>query len=58
MHRLSENQGVPTIASATGEAFLNNPVLHQEVFGPYSLVYHVVKTRMSCWKLFVTSKGN
>ncbi len=34
----SANQGVPTIASATGEAFLNNPVLHQEVFGPYSLV--------------------
>jgi 2,5-dioxopentanoate dehydrogenase len=34
----SENQGVPTVASATGKAFLNNPVLHQEVFGPYSLV--------------------
>jgi len=33
-----ENQGVPTIASAKGEAFLNNPLLHQEVFGPYSLV--------------------
>jgi NAD-dependent aldehyde dehydrogenases len=33
-----DNQGVPTIASATGEAFLNNPVLHQEVFGPYSIV--------------------
>ena len=33
-----DNQGVPTIASATGEAFLNNPLLHQEVFGPYSLV--------------------
>ena len=32
------NQGIPVIASATGEAFLNNPVLHQEVFGPYSLV--------------------
>lgn len=32
------NQGAPTIASATGEAFLKNPVLHQEVFGPYSLV--------------------
>ncbi len=32
------NQGAPTIASASGEAFLNNPVLHQEVFGPYSLV--------------------
>lgn len=32
------NQGTPTIATATGEAFLNNPILHQEVFGPYSLV--------------------
>lgn len=31
-------QGIPTIASATAQAFLNNPVLHQEVFGPYSLV--------------------
>ncbi|WP_207513612.1 aldehyde dehydrogenase (NADP(+)) [Longitalea luteola] len=34
----ADNQGVPTIASASGEAFLNNPILHQEVFGPYSLV--------------------
>jgi NADP-dependent aldehyde dehydrogenase len=33
-----ENYGIPTIASATGQVFLNNPVLHQEVFGPYSLV--------------------
>jgi len=32
------NQGAPTIASATAEAFINNPVLHQEVFGPYSIV--------------------
>lgn len=32
------NQGSPTVASATGEAFLNNPILHQEVFGPYSLI--------------------
>lgn len=31
-------QGIPTIASASAQAFLNNPVLHQEVFGPYSLV--------------------
>ncbi|GGA83288.1 aldehyde dehydrogenase (NADP(+)) [Puia dinghuensis] len=36
--RPGENQGVPTIASATAEAFFNNPLLHQEVFGPYSLV--------------------
>jgi 2,5-dioxopentanoate dehydrogenase len=32
------NQGAPTIASASAEAFLNNPILHQEVFGPYSLI--------------------
>jgi 2,5-dioxopentanoate dehydrogenase len=30
--------GLPTIATATARAFLNNPVLHQEVFGPYSIV--------------------
>lgn len=34
----AENQGAPTIASASGQAFLNNPVLHKEVFGPYSIV--------------------
>ncbi len=34
----AENQGAPTIASASGEAFLNNPVLHKEVFGPYSII--------------------
>jgi len=33
-----ENQAIATIASASGQAFLNNPVLHQEIFGPYSLV--------------------
>ena len=32
------NQGLPTIASATARAFINNPLLHQEVFGPYSLI--------------------
>ncbi|MET0394332.1 MAG: aldehyde dehydrogenase (NADP(+)) [Chitinophagaceae bacterium] len=32
------NQGLPTVASASGRAFLDNPILHQEVFGPYSLV--------------------
>jgi len=35
---VKENEGQPTIATASGQAFLNNPVLHQEVFGPYSLV--------------------
>lgn len=30
--------GVPAVATATGQAFLENPILHKEVFGPYSLV--------------------
>jgi len=33
-----ENQGAPTIASVTAAVFFDNPLLHQEVFGPYSLV--------------------
>jgi NADP-dependent aldehyde dehydrogenase len=33
-----ENQGMPTIASVSAKTFLENPQLHQEVFGPYSLV--------------------
>jgi 2,5-dioxopentanoate dehydrogenase len=32
------NQALPTLASASASAFLNNPILHQEVFGPYSIV--------------------
>jgi NADP-dependent aldehyde dehydrogenase len=32
------NQGSPTIATATGKTFLENPTLHQEVFGPFALV--------------------
>ena len=35
---IKENQGEAVLASASGKAFLNNPVLHQEVFGPYSIV--------------------
>ncbi len=33
-----ENEGTPTVATATGKDFLSNTILHQEVFGPYSLV--------------------
>ena len=35
---VKENEGAATLASASGQSFLNNPVLHQEVFGPYSLI--------------------
>ncbi len=33
-----DNEGIPTLASASGKTFLENPLLHQEVFGPYSIV--------------------
>ena len=32
------NEASPTIATTTATAFLSNPVLHQEVFGPFSLI--------------------
>ena len=35
---VKENEGLPTVATASGEAYLKNPVLHHEVFGPYSIV--------------------
>lgn len=34
----AEFDGAALVATATGAEFLRNPVLHQEVFGPYSLV--------------------
>lgn len=33
-----ENEALPTIAQVAGSAFLSNPLLSQEVFGPFSLV--------------------
>ncbi len=33
-----KGQAMPTIASASGATFLKNKTLHQEVFGPYSLI--------------------
>ena len=35
---IKENESLPTVATTTGQAFISNPVLHQEVFGPYSIV--------------------
>jgi alpha-ketoglutaric semialdehyde dehydrogenase len=32
------DEGAPTIASVDAAAFIQNPILHQEVFGPYSLI--------------------
>ncbi len=33
-----DDLATPTIAAASGKTFLENPVLHQEVFGPYSIM--------------------
>lgn len=30
--------GIPAIATTSAKTFLNNPILHEEVFGPYSIV--------------------
>lgn len=35
---LENGEGQATIATTTGRNFLNNPHLHKEVFGPYSLL--------------------
>ncbi|MET0635121.1 MAG: aldehyde dehydrogenase (NADP(+)) [Chitinophagaceae bacterium] len=32
------NQGAPTLAVTTAQVFMANPLLHSEVFGPYTLV--------------------
>lgn len=36
--KAGDGQGQITIATVTGETFLQNPILHKEVFGPYSLL--------------------
>ncbi len=36
--RPKENQGIPTLASVSAADFLANPVLFEEVFGPYALL--------------------
>ncbi len=36
--KATNGQGQITVATATADTFLKNPVLHQEVFGPYSLI--------------------
>jgi NADP-dependent aldehyde dehydrogenase len=34
----NENEGLPTIATVSSQNFLQNPILHKEVFGPFSLI--------------------
>lgn len=36
--QVADNYGRQAILTVEGSTFLNNPILHQEVFGPYSLV--------------------
>jgi NADP-dependent aldehyde dehydrogenase len=37
-------EGLPTVATVDGATFLRNPLLHQEVFGPYCLVVRCSNT--------------
>jgi NADP-dependent aldehyde dehydrogenase len=36
IYNYTEEESIPTIARTTAEEFISNPLLHQEVFGPYS----------------------
>lgn len=36
--KYGEEEGIPSVASVTAAQFVANPTLHQEVFGPFSLV--------------------
>lgn len=35
---VGRNDSIPTLATVSGDVFLNNPLLQEEVFGPYSLL--------------------
>ncbi|MBU2491594.1 MAG: aldehyde dehydrogenase (NADP(+)) [Bacteroidetes bacterium] len=37
-NNINDTQSKPSVASTNGENFLSNPKLHEEVFGPYSLI--------------------
>ena len=39
-----QNEGLPTIATTSAQIFLGNSLLHQEVFGPYSLIVQCVNS--------------
>jgi NADP-dependent aldehyde dehydrogenase len=43
---------LPTVATVNGETFLQNELLHEEVFGPYSLlvICKDVDELLRCWK--------
>jgi NADP-dependent aldehyde dehydrogenase len=38
------NEGLPTVATVDAQTYLRNPLLHKEVFGPYSLVIRCANT--------------
>jgi alpha-ketoglutaric semialdehyde dehydrogenase len=40
--QISEGEGLISIATATAQTFLANPKLHEEVFGPYSLIIQCI----------------
>lgn len=41
-HEVAQDQALISIATATGKTFLENPLLREEVFGPYSLIIQCV----------------
>lgn len=41
-YKAGENESIPTLAKVSAKAFLKNPLLHKEVFGPFSLLVKCV----------------
>lgn len=44
-NKLKEVEASPIIAAVSGKNFLNSPYLHEEIFGPYSLVVKCIDVR-------------
>jgi NADP-dependent aldehyde dehydrogenase len=46
------NQALPILATVSGEAFIQDPLLHEEVFGPYALIVQCkdVEELKSAWQ--------
>ncbi|HWI91713.1 MAG TPA: aldehyde dehydrogenase (NADP(+)) [Flavisolibacter sp.] len=41
-YEVRENESIPTLAKVSAKVFLKNPLLHKEVFGPFSLLVKCV----------------
>lgn len=53
---VGEDESIPTLAEVTGKNYLSNPILHKEVFGPYSLLV-ICKDQQEMMEVAQTMEG-